>query len=408
MKENSKNDIKNYVLFGVVLTILIIIYIVLLLVNHNIVEKYDNMILPNFYVDDYEMSNYNYSDAYDVLSSYEDEILSRRVTLLVNSNEYSFSLKELGLRVDYDGIFDNIKKYQKDLSFSRKLWYINDKDDKETFKIVYYLDDNISSSTLNNLKNNTYVEPISGYFDISDGVRYVEGVNGYSLNVNDSKKFILKFLNENMDEKIGLPGESVAANSNESYKLINTMTSSFVTTFDWIPARVQNLRSAVNYINGAIIEPGEIFSYHRYAGPYDKAGYVFYYKYVGNGVCQVATTVYDAALLGGLEIVKRYPHDKKSEYVAGGLDATVADYGSWNVDMQWKNTYDYPIYLKAYIYGNEIHVEFWSNSEAKKGYEYSTESQWLGGRGYRTFLHTYKDGAEISRNEIDTTWYIKD
>ena len=62
-----------------------------------------------------------------------------------------------------------------------------------------------------------------------------------------------------------------------------------------------------------------------------------------NGVIvqlKATTTTYNAALLGGLEIVKRYPHAKKSLYVAGGLDATVASYSSgWCVDMQFKNTY---------------------------------------------------------------------
>ena len=188
------------------------------------------------------------------------------------------------------------------------------------------------------------------------------------------------------------------------------MTSSFVTNFNpWVTARATNLRVALNYINGAIIEPGEIFSYYKYAGPYDKAGYVFYYEFVGNGVCQIATTTYNAALLGGLEIVKRYPHAKKSVYVPGGLDATVASYSSgWNVDMQWKNTYEYPIYIKAYSVGGEAHVEFWSNSNAKEGKTYTTESVWLHGRGYKTYLHTFKDGVEINKSLIATTWYSED
>ena len=188
------------------------------------------------------------------------------------------------------------------------------------------------------------------------------------------------------------------------------MTSSFVTTF--MPntyLRNINLNTALGYINGTVVEPGQIFSYCDKAGPFNKAGYVFYYEFVGNGVCQIATTTYNAALLGGLEIVKRYPHDKKSLYVAGGLDATVASYSSgWCVDMQFKNTYKYPIYIKAYSEGGRAHVEFWSNSNAKEGKEYRTSSVQIGQRGYRSFLHTYKDGQEIEVKEIATTWYLKD
>ena len=223
-----------------------------------------------------------------------------------------------------------------------------------------------------------------------------------------------KYFNGNYDPlnmKIDLVGDVIKSNTNEKYLTIDTMTSTFSTDYDtWVTLRAQNLRTGINYINGAIVEPGEVFSFYRYAGPYNKNGYVFYYEYVGNGVCQVATTVYDTALLGGLEIVTRSPHKKKSVYVAGGLDATVAsgNDGSWNTDMQFRNTYDYPIYIKAYDSYGTITVEFWSNHDAKKGKTYSTESVWLGGRGYRTYLHTYKDGAEIGRDVITTTWYAED
>ena len=91
------------------------------------------------------------------------------------------------------------------------------------------------------------------------------------------------------------------------------------------------------------------------------------------------------------------------------MDATVASYSSgWNVDMQFKNTYKYPIYISAYAVGGEAHVDFWSNHDAKEGKTYSTESVQIGYRGYNTYLHTYKDGAEISRDLITTTWYIED
>ena len=166
---------------------------------------------------------------------------------------------------------------------------------------------------------------------------------------------------------------------------------------------------ALSLINGTVVEPGEVFSYCDTAGPFTRYGYVFYYEFVGNGVCQIATTTYNAALLGGLEIVKRYPHAKKSLYVAGGLDATVASYSSgWCVDMQFRNTYKYPIYIKAWSYDGVAYVEFWSNHDAKEGYEYSTSSVQIGQRGYRSYLHKWKDGEEVDVSLIDTTWYIED
>ena len=42
------------------------------------------------------------------------------------------------------------------------------------------------------------------------------------------------------------------------------------------------------------------------------------------------------------------------------------------------------------------------------GKTYSTESVQIGTRGYTTYLHTYQDGVEISRDKIATTWYSED
>ena len=253
------------------------------------------------------------------------------------------------------------------------------------------------------------VNGYNGYFDTSDGVKYIKGANSFYLDVDKSVDTLKNVFNEGFDIKdsITLEGEVIPFNNNESYESINTLTSSYSTVFTPNTyLRNINLNTALSYINGTVVEPGGIFSYCDTAGPFNKQGYVFYYEFVGNGVCQIATTTYNAALRGGLEIVKRYPHAKRSAYVPGGLDATVASYGSgWCVDMQFKNTYEYPIYIKAYSYGGVAYVEFWSNSEAKHGRTYEATSVRIGNIGYRSYLHTYENGEEIDVHEIETTWY---
>lgn len=411
MKEKIFNN-KNRLIFLISsLILLIVLYIILIFINYSSLKKYDNLILKNVYVEQFDMSDYSYKRAKAKLEFYNEYLLNKVVVFKINSSEYKYTLKDFGVNIDYKRTFNEIKKYQDNLSVSKKLMIINS-NEKIKFDVYYSVSDEALVNTLNSIKSVVDVSAVDGYFDTSNGVKYVSGVDGFSLNVDMSKEIIKDYFLKAVDNDINieLVGDSVKSNTNDSYASIDTMTSSFTTTFNaGITQRATNLRSALNYINGAIVEPGEVFSYYKYAGPYNKAGYVFYYEFVGNGVCQIATTVYDAALLGGLEIVKRYPHAKKSVYVDGGLDATVASYSSgWNIDMQWKNTYKYPIYIKAYAVGGEAHVEFWSNSNAKEGKTYSTESVWLGGRGYTTYLHTYKDGVEIDKSKIATTWYIED
>lgn len=402
---------KNKKIIIVIISMFIFAFLCLVGYNLYLVKKFDNQIFNNTYVDKFDLTNYDFSHAEKKIDFCSEYLLSKKIKLKINGNNYIYTLKDLGFGVDSKKTISQIKSYQDKLSFSDKINIINKKT-KKNFYVYYSVDDNKLNEFLNSVKNSFDVVAANSYFDTSEGVKYIKGSDGFSLNVSNSLNVINSYFKKPIknNASIELIGDISKSNYNESYASIDTMTSSFVTNFNpWVTARATNLRVALNYINGAIIEPGEIFSYYKYAGPYDKAGYVFYYEFVGNGVCQIATTTYNAALLGGLEIVKRYPHAKKSVYVHGGLDATVASYSSgWNVDMQWKNTYKYPIYIKAYAVGGEAHVEFWSNSNAKEGKTYTTESVWLGGRGYKTYLHTFKDGVEINKSLIATTWYSED
>lgn len=393
------------------LTIIIFSYVIYFASSIYSIKRYDSECLPNTYIEEYDMSDNNYHQVEVKLDYYNEQLASRAIKLNINSNMYDYQIKDLGITIDKEKTIEQIKEYQKKLSLRKKLRILEHKP-KKVFPFYYKIDDNVLASVLSDIKGKVDVEEQSGYFDTSVGVSYLPGVNGYSFDVEQSLGVIKEQLKKPIDltNGITLVGIETKPDENEGYKQIDTMTSSFVTIF--MPntyLRNINLNTALGYINGSIVLPGEVFSYCSKAGPFNKAGYVFYYEFVGNGVCQIATTTYNAALLGGLEIVKRYPHAKKSLYVDGGLDATVASYGGgWCADMQFKNTYQYPIYIKAYSEGGRAHVEFWSNHDAKEGKEYTTSSTYLGGRGYRSYLHTWKDGQEIDVHEIATTWYTED
>ncbi len=394
-----------------ILVVLVVSYILLVVLNIQTIKQYNNKILPNIYVEDLELSDYSYKQAKERIKYYNDNVLTKVVKFKVNDSEYEYPIRDIGLSIDPDKTLDQIIQYQKGLNYSQKLMAIH-RDRKMNFKYIYTSDTKKLTETITALKAKVDRKAVNGHFETAGKVTYVKGVDGYKLNVNKSVEEINKNVNTEYRDGIvvNLVGDTTKAYGNDSYASIDTMTSYFVTEF--MPntyLRNINLNTALGYINGTVVEPGQVFSYCNKAGPFNKAGYVFYYEFVGNGVCQIATTTYNAALLGGLEIVKRYPHDKKSLYVAGGLDATVASYSSgWCVDMQFKNTYKYPIYIKAYSMNGEAHVEFWSNSKAKDGKTYTTSSTQIAPRGYISYLHTFKDGKEIDVHEIATTWYLKD
>src|SRR5690606_37286827 len=71
----------------------------------------------------------------------------------------------------------------------------------------------------------------------------------------------------------------------------------------------------------------------------------------GGGVCQVSTTLYDAALLANLKITERHNHMFTVGYVPLGMDAAVS-YGY--ADLKFINSTDYPIRIEAGVSDSNV------------------------------------------------------
>ena len=130
--------------------------------------------------------------------------------------------------------------------------------------------------------------------------------------------------------------------------------ATFTTRYDVSDVdRTTNLRLACQKINGTVLLAGETFSYNDVVGARTvAAGYKNAKIYeagqvvdgLGGGICQISSTLYNAALYANLEIVERRNHQFVTSYVPAGRDATVV-YGS--TDFKFKNTRQYPIRIVA-------------------------------------------------------------
>lgn len=117
--------------------------------------------------------------------------------------------------------------------------------------------------------------------------------------------------------------------------------------------RASNIRRAVEILSTAAIEigPGETFSFNESVGRRTRSrGFLEAPVIIdgtmtegyGGGVCQVASTIYAAAMYSGLTVVEHWRHSRTSYYIPPGLDATV-DWGSKDLVLQ--NSFTYPVYL---------------------------------------------------------------
>lgn len=133
-------------------------------------------------------------------------------------------------------------------------------------------------------------------------------------------------------------------------ELVNEATTYFKGSNE---SRMQNIALAASKFNGVVVPPGGVFSFNQNLGPVTKeAGFNESLIIQGNrtsvglggGVCQVSTTAFRAAFLGGYEIVERWAHGYRVGWYetnsVPGLDATVF---TPDVDFKFRN--DTPYYL---------------------------------------------------------------
>jgi vancomycin resistance protein YoaR len=115
----------------------------------------------------------------------------------------------------------------------------------------------------------------------------------------------------------------------------------------------ENALRAARALDGVVIDPGREFSFNRAVGSWTAdRGYVrapvsYDGELVvdwGGGVCQTSSTLYNAALLAGLDIVERNRHAWVPGYVPPGRDAAVAQF---DVDLRLRNPYPWPVRLRA-------------------------------------------------------------
>lgn len=411
MEENRKCS-KNILIkiCIIVLSIVIILYAAVSIYSYTIISDYDNKIYPNVYVNDYDISNVSRDEVVNKVNVIAQVINEEVITFTVNSKEYKISLKDLGVTLNKNALSNKILTYNNNMNSFDKLKSIMSK--KKTvfnYELTYSKDTIVKY--LNDLKKEVDTKGIKGklVMDKDRNLLYKKSTPAFSLNVNESAKKIEDDLEKIISTgKATLVGEYKALGEDKLLSTIDTKVSSFSTSYNTKVSRAKNIAAAAGYLDGIILKPGQVFSFYKYAGPYNKKGYVYYDSILANGVCQVVSTVYNTTLLGGLKVVERYSHERKMTYVPGGLDATTASKANGAViDYKFKNTYDYPIYISAYTRNGKVTVEFWSNSRAKDGKTYKTESVKIGYNAYKAYLLIFKDGKQIDKKFVNNTYYPK-
>lgn len=229
-----------------------------------------------------------------------------------------------------------------------------------------------------------YVAPADAHLD-AETKELVESVTGVSFDISAART-LLEHAEEGAQVSVPLLFEAPALTTEAlNEKLFADVLGTSTTQCAGPSTRWYNIDLAASRVNGAILLPGETFSYNDHCEPYSESGgYKKAGAYVGGknidttagGICQLSSTLYWTTLKANLEIVERNQHRYNSGYMpVVGTDATVY---SDSLDFKFKNSTEYPIKVECYQDKNHtLHVTI-----------YGTDTTGIHGEPYSVTLST--------------------
>lgn len=313
----------------------------------------------------------------DIFYNEMNRYINVNTTITLNSDEKniknSYSLKELGVNSNIDELKDSVVALiSEDGKLSKSLIeYKNNKEKNIVFNITYEFNNDIFNENMAVFNEIELKEPVNAEYKYSDSkIVITEGENGETLNFeklfNEFKSNLINSSKlSNIDLQLAIDVLKPEIRKEDIVDMgMTEVLGEFTTNFNlsnW--PRSENIRVATKTINGSIIEPGGVFSLNETTGPrtlakgYKEAGVYINGRVstgVGGGLCQVSTTLYNAALYADIEILQRSKHSLTVPYVPLSRDAAVS-YGIQ--DIKIKNNTDKYIYIHCHVYENTLTFE---------------------------------------------------
>lgn len=203
------------------------------------------------------------------------------------------------------------------------------------------------------------------------------------LKINKSslvEKICFAYLN-NKPMKFNVPTSTLQPKiTKKDFQKFTNLRSDFSTDISSsTSARKHNVKNALSSLNKLEIAPNQIFSFNNSVGKrtiengYREAKIIVNNEFVdgiGGGVCQVSSTLYNSALLAGLEIIEANKHSKQVNYVKYGFDAMV-NFGS--SDLKFRNNTSQKLTIITNYSPTTARIRIYGESLNNTSYKLSNE-----------------------------------
>src|SRR5579859_2842935 len=153
---------------------------------------------------------------------------------------------------------------------------------------------------------------------------------------------------------------------------VKELVSTYTTEFGGVPNRIHNVQVVSHLIDDTLIAPGATFSFNQTTGDRTAAkGFLVAPVIIngelqtglGGGVCQVSTTVFNAAYEAGLPITARTNHALYISHYPLGRDATV-NYP--DVDLKFVNDTPHWLLLRTFVGSSSLVVSLYGAPQHRR------------------------------------------
>jgi vancomycin resistance protein YoaR len=220
-------------------------------------------------------------------------------------------------------------------------------------------------------------EPVDAGFRVAgDRVRVIPAHPGTQLAPSLTQRSVLAagLRPEARSARVALTALPADLTTREARALgIGERLTSFTTDMGESSAnRIWNVHLLGDYLDGTIVRPGQTFSYNREIGPRTvergfREGQMIFggvlIPSIGGGVCQTATTIFNAAFETGLPVLSRTNHSFYISHYPVGRDATV----SWGgPDFVFRNDLKHAILIKVSYTDATFTVSFYGTKQGRR------------------------------------------
>lgn len=331
--------------------------------------------LPDgFFVGEISLGGMTEEQARQAVAAEAERLSERKITLDIAGNVSSVTAEKLGVSWSNKDVVERAMDQVSSGNLVRQ--YMMRKDTEKSpvhIPLETRVDESKAESFIKSQTEGLMDEPQNASIVRTDGAfQITPGVSGKVVDMAATKMALDQaLLNQSQDEvrATAVVAEKQPDIVEEDLASIGDVLGTFTTDFSSSgSSRSGNLSNGASKINGHVLMPGETLSGYECMHPFTTAnGYYTAAAYeggrvvdsIGGGVCQIATTLYNAALRAELEITQRQNHSMVVGYVKPSMDAAIA--GTVK-DIKITNNYSTPIYVEGYtenrkltftIYGKE-------------------------------------------------------